>query len=67
MGLRFPGLLGLAAGFDKNGVGIDAQNASFWAASQKDAQGRSPLGLLERQRVKQWLRRAYEELDRLAV
>ena len=24
MGLRFPGLLGLAAGFDKNGVGIDA-------------------------------------------
>ena len=24
MGLEFPGLLGLAAGFDKNGVGIDA-------------------------------------------
>ena len=46
---------------------IDAQNASFWAASQKDAQGRSPLGLLERQRVKQWLRRAYEELDRLPL
>ena len=46
---------------------IDAQNASFWAASQKDAQERSPLGLLERHRVKQWLRRAYEELDRLAL
>ena len=44
---------------------IDAQNASFWAATQKDAHGQSPLGLLERQRVRQWLRRAYEELDRL--
>lgn len=46
---------------------IDAQNASFWAATQKDAQGQSTLGLLERQRVRQWLRRAYEELDRLAL
>jgi hypothetical protein len=45
---------------------IDAQNTSFWAASQKDAHGRSPLGLLERQRVKSWLRRAYDELDALA-
>jgi hypothetical protein len=46
---------------------IDAQNASFWAATQRDAQGHPSLGLLERQRVKQWLRRAYEELDRLEL
>jgi hypothetical protein len=46
---------------------IDAQNASFWAASQKDAHGHPTLGLLERQRIKHWLRRAYEELDRLAL
>lgn len=46
---------------------VDAQNASFWAATQKDAPGHASLGLLERQRVKQWLRRAYEELDRLAL
>ena len=46
---------------------IDGQNASFWAATQREAQGHPSLGLLERQRVKQWLRRAYEELDRLAL
>ena len=46
---------------------IDGQNASFWAATQRDAQGHPSLGLLERQRVKQWLRRAYEELDQLAL
>ena len=46
---------------------IDGQNASFWAATQRDAHGHSSLGLLERQRVKQWLRRAYEELDRLEL
>jgi len=46
---------------------IDGQNASFWAATQRDAQGHPSLGLLERQRVKHWLRRAYEELDRLAL
>ena len=27
----------------------------------------SPVLMLERQRVKQWLRRAYEELDKLAL
>ena len=46
---------------------IDGQNASFWAATQRDGQGHPSLGLLERQRGKQWLRRAYEELDRLAL
>ena len=46
---------------------IDGQNASFWAATQRDGQGHPSLGMLERQRVKQWLRRAYEELDRLEL
>ena len=41
---------------------IDRQNASFWGAinnrSETDA-----LGMLERQRVKLWLKRSYEALD----
>lgn len=39
---------------------IDQASASFWAATQRaDGAG---LGLLERQRVRVWLRRTYEEL-----
>lgn len=45
---------------------IDRQNASFWAAlhnkSETDA-----LGLLERQRVKHWLKKTYETLDTLPL
>jgi hypothetical protein len=45
---------------------IDRQNASFWAAihnrSEDDA-----LGLLERQRVKNWLRKSYESFDALPI
>jgi hypothetical protein len=45
---------------------IDRQNASFWAAihnrSDDDA-----LGLLERQRVKNWLKKTYESLDSLPL
>jgi hypothetical protein len=45
---------------------IDRQNASFWAAihnkSETDA-----LGLLERQRVKLWLKRSYDALDSLPL
>lgn len=45
---------------------IDRSNASFWAAihnrSDEDA-----LGLLERQRVKSWLRKSYESFDTLAL
>lgn len=44
---------------------IDAHNASFWAASQRGGKDGSPLGLLERQRVKTWLHRAYEEIARV--
>lgn len=45
---------------------IDAQNTSFWAATQRDSQSASKLGILERQRVKHWLQRSYAELDRVA-
>ncbi len=45
---------------------IDRQNASFWGAihnrSEVDA-----LGLLERQRVKLWLKRSYEALESLPL
>jgi len=44
---------------------IDAHNTSFWAASNRGGKDGSPLGLLERQRVKNWLHRVYEELARL--
>lgn len=45
---------------------IDSQSSSFWAATSTDKTG-TGLGLLERQRVKVWLRRAYDEIDALAV
>ncbi len=45
---------------------IDRHNASFWAAihhhSHDDA-----LGMLERQRVKNWLRKTYESFDALPI
>ncbi len=40
---------------------VDHHNASFWAA----ANNRDALGLMDRQRVRVWLRRAYQQLDRL--
>jgi hypothetical protein len=45
---------------------IDAHSASFWAAksADKDLTG---LGLLERQRVKGWLKNTYDEIDKLGV
>ena len=41
---------------------IDQQNTSFWAAANNRAAGADALGILERQRVKAWLRNAYETL-----
>jgi hypothetical protein len=42
---------------------IDLANASFWnAINNKDG-----LGLIERHRVKVWLRNAYKELDRAGI
>jgi CobQ/CobB/MinD/ParA nucleotide binding domain len=43
---------------------IDAHSTSFWAASNRGGKDVLALGLLERQRVKNWLHKAYEELAR---
>jgi hypothetical protein len=45
---------------------IDRQNASFWAAIHTTS-GPEALGMLERQRVKTWLRGSYATLDGLAL
>jgi hypothetical protein len=45
---------------------IDRQNASFWAAINHRG-GPDSLGLLERQRVKTWLKSTYEMLDTLPL
>ncbi len=42
---------------------IDAGSTSFWAAKNRSESSVNGLGLLERQRVKIWLRHAYEQLD----
>lgn len=44
---------------------IDQANASFWAATQSGDGG--VLGLLERQRVRVWLRRTYQDLESVLV
>jgi hypothetical protein len=45
---------------------IDRQNASFWA-SVNTKSGEDSLGLLERQRVKNWLKGAYLTFDTLPL
>lgn len=42
---------------------IDQQNTSFWAACNNRHAGVDALGMLERQRVKTWLRNTYEKLS----
>ncbi len=42
---------------------IDGSSSSFWAATNKDTEGLNALGMLERQRVKMWLRHAYEQIQ----
>ena len=44
---------------------IDTQSTSFWAASNRRGKDGSALGLLERQRVKNWLHGVYAEIGRL--
>ena len=44
---------------------IDAHSTSFWAATNRGGKDGSTLGILERQRVKYWLQKAYAEIDRL--
>ncbi len=46
---------------------IDTGSLSFWAAKNKSEPEVKGLGLLERQRLKVWLRHAYEQLDSVGV
>jgi len=45
---------------------IDRQNTSFWAATQAQT-GADALGLLERQRVKSWIKGVYATFDTLPL
>lgn len=45
---------------------IDRQNASFWSAVNHRT-GTDALGLLERQRLKTWLRSTYATFDGLPL
>jgi len=44
---------------------IDAHSSSFWAAARSGDKEAGGLGLLERQRVRVWLKHAYDQFDRL--
>ncbi len=46
---------------------IDRQSASFWAALHHADGTSAALGLLDRQRVKVWLQRAYSDIGKLAL
>jgi hypothetical protein len=46
---------------------IDAESRSFWSAMNQAPGPEGTLGLLERQRVWVWVKRAYEEIDRVGV
>jgi hypothetical protein len=46
---------------------IDANSRSFWAAMHNGAGADATLGLLEQQRLWVWIKRAYEEIDRIGV
>jgi hypothetical protein len=42
---------------------IDAASSSFWHATQSEDKGGMKLGILERQRVRSWLKGAYEAIE----
>jgi hypothetical protein len=44
---------------------IDANSSSFWAATQPEEQGGVKFGILERQRVRSWLKSAYEAVSQV--
>jgi hypothetical protein len=44
---------------------IDANSTSFWAATQTDENNGLRLGVLERQRLRTWLKDAYDEISRV--
>jgi hypothetical protein len=48
-------------------IKIDASSSSFWAAVNKTDADSSGLRLLERQRVKLWLRNAFSEVSRPGI
>jgi hypothetical protein len=48
-------------------IKIDASSSSFWAAVNRSDADASGLRLLERQRVKLWLKNAFSEIARLGI
>jgi len=46
---------------------IDATSSSFWAAQNSADKEATGLGLMDRQRVKTWLRTAYHEVDAVGI
>lgn len=46
---------------------IDRLNKSFWAAVNQHTSPESSLGIMERQRVRMWLRESYGQFERLGV
>ncbi len=46
---------------------VDHSNSSFWSATHANEEGDQLLGILDRQRVKVWLRKVYSELDGLGL
>jgi hypothetical protein len=46
---------------------IDATNSSFWAAKNTAGSDNAGLGLMDRQRVKMWLRDVYREFEAAGV
>lgn len=46
---------------------IDASSSSFWAAQHDADKSRTGLGMMDRQRLKLWLRDAYQQIDTAPV
>ena len=46
---------------------IDASSSSFWAAQHDADKSRTGLGMMDRQRLKMWLRDAYHQIDTAPV
>ena len=46
---------------------IDSTSSSFWAAKNAADKASTGLGMMDRQRVKMWLRGAYQEIDAVGV
>lgn len=46
---------------------IDATSSSFWAAQNSADKAATGLGLMDRQRVKMWLKSAYDEIEAIGI